>query len=289
MNFSKAADACCVVQSTISHRIADLEEELGTRLFDRDRRRVQLTPAGNLFLVEARGIVTKADRAQERIRELNEHKSQTLRIGYHATGIGSRFGSLLREFSQENHVEIKLMNSGYWRGNLLEHLENDEVDLAITLAEEPETVSPIRYIPIFDTAMRLVVGKEHWLTGRNTPVTREELGQLRERISIVTPLDDENVLQQGTFWLRNTLHLDERRVGFSRNLLELQMEIEAGLAVGLMMETELSCLNRENGITALEMEGLPPMSICVAVHKDRCPPLVETFIDKLISMYAEMK
>ena len=46
LSFSAAAERCCVVQSTISHQIANLEEELGVRLFERGGRAIGLTPVG---------------------------------------------------------------------------------------------------------------------------------------------------------------------------------------------------------------------------------------------------
>ena len=45
-NFSRAAEQCRVAQPSLSQQIIKLEEELGERLFDRLRREVRLTPAG---------------------------------------------------------------------------------------------------------------------------------------------------------------------------------------------------------------------------------------------------
>lgn len=56
--FSKAAAACFVSQSAISHQIAALERELGADLFDRSTRKVQLTEAGSAFLPRARELLT---------------------------------------------------------------------------------------------------------------------------------------------------------------------------------------------------------------------------------------
>nr|BFE78253.1 hypothetical protein GCM10020093_008540 [Planobispora longispora] len=53
-NFTRAAEHCRVVQSALSHQIAALERELGSRLFERTSRRVRLTPAGEAFLPAAR-------------------------------------------------------------------------------------------------------------------------------------------------------------------------------------------------------------------------------------------
>jgi len=52
-NFTRAAKRCHTVQSALSHQIAKLEEELGSQLFERTSRKVELTAAGRAFLVPA--------------------------------------------------------------------------------------------------------------------------------------------------------------------------------------------------------------------------------------------
>ncbi|WP_327351160.1 LysR family transcriptional regulator [Streptomyces sp. NBC_01304] len=62
-NFTRAAGQCFVAQSALSHQIANLERELGVKLFARTSRRVELTPAGEAFLVGARQCLEAAERA----------------------------------------------------------------------------------------------------------------------------------------------------------------------------------------------------------------------------------
>ncbi|MDT7843821.1 LysR family transcriptional regulator [Streptomyces justiciae] len=62
-NFTRAAERCEVVQSSLSHRIAGLERELGVKLFARTSRRVELTSAGEAFVTAARECLAAADRA----------------------------------------------------------------------------------------------------------------------------------------------------------------------------------------------------------------------------------
>ena len=62
-NFTRAAEQCFVVQSALSHQVKALEQELGTALFARTSRRVELTAAGAAFLPAARTSLEAADRA----------------------------------------------------------------------------------------------------------------------------------------------------------------------------------------------------------------------------------
>lgn len=62
-SFTRAAERCHIVQSAISHQIKAVEREVGTSLFARSSRRVELTPAGEAFLPHARAGIDSAERA----------------------------------------------------------------------------------------------------------------------------------------------------------------------------------------------------------------------------------
>src|SRR3989442_11937207 len=59
--FRKAAQLCHVSQPSLSAQLAQLEEALGVRIFERDRRRVLVTPAGNEMLARARRVLLEAE------------------------------------------------------------------------------------------------------------------------------------------------------------------------------------------------------------------------------------
>src|SRR5690606_1277089 len=67
-HFGKAAEACFVSQPTLSVGIRKLEEELGVRLFERNRNEVIITPAGEAIIVQAQEVL----RAAEVLRETAE-------------------------------------------------------------------------------------------------------------------------------------------------------------------------------------------------------------------------
>ena len=65
MNFRRAAQRLHVSQPPLSRQIHDLEDELGTKLFDRAKQKLALTPAGEAFLKEARQILSQVQRASQ--------------------------------------------------------------------------------------------------------------------------------------------------------------------------------------------------------------------------------
>ena len=63
LNFTKAAKECYIVQSSMTEQIANLESELGVKLFDRQSKGLALTEAGRFFLPKAKAILGEAEKA----------------------------------------------------------------------------------------------------------------------------------------------------------------------------------------------------------------------------------
>jgi DNA-binding transcriptional LysR family regulator len=85
LNFSRAAERLFMAQPPLSQQIAKLEGEVGARLFNRTNRRVELTPAGEAFLLEARLALEAADHAVQRARNTAHGATGRLRLGFGVT------------------------------------------------------------------------------------------------------------------------------------------------------------------------------------------------------------
>jgi len=80
-SFIKGAERLHLSQPTVSQQIRDLEQELGTLLFERLPRGVKLTPAGRMFLKEVKQILSRLDEACDAVRQENQPRPR-LRVGY---------------------------------------------------------------------------------------------------------------------------------------------------------------------------------------------------------------
>lgn len=80
-HFTKAAEECCVTQPTLSAMIQKLEEELGAKIFDRNRQPICPTQTGVLILKQAREILVQADRMKNIIDEEKQEINGTFRLG----------------------------------------------------------------------------------------------------------------------------------------------------------------------------------------------------------------
>jgi LysR family hydrogen peroxide-inducible transcriptional activator len=81
LSFRRAAEACAVSQPALSAQVAALERALGVRLFERDRRRVLVTPAGQELLGHGRRVLREAEDLIDAARLLGDPLSGTLRLG----------------------------------------------------------------------------------------------------------------------------------------------------------------------------------------------------------------
>lgn len=150
-NFSRAARRVSVTQPTLSVGIAKLERELGARLFDRDRQRVALTPAGSRFLVRARRIAAEYEHA---LVELSEVTDPTLlRVGVLntiPTRLVERWLTAHRALGSGETLEIL---DGSER-DIAERLERGRIDLALSVIRPhhprfaPEVLARERYMMV---------------------------------------------------------------------------------------------------------------------------------------------
>src|SRR6185503_12907059 len=80
LSFRKAAERCHVSQPSLSAQLAQLEQVLGVRLFERDRRRVLVTAAGQELIARAGRALLEADHLLEAAARVGDPLSGTLRI-----------------------------------------------------------------------------------------------------------------------------------------------------------------------------------------------------------------
>jgi len=151
---SKAASKLNRVQSNVSTRIKQLEEQLGKDLFFRKSRGLVLTPDGEMMLSYADRLISLSEEATEAINEGNPNG--TLRIGAMESTASARLPAVLSQFiDQHPGVEIALETGT--TGALLEKLNNHELD-AVFVAE-PVAFKNLSTQPVFKENLVVVAPK----------------------------------------------------------------------------------------------------------------------------------
>jgi len=108
LNFTEAARSLHIAQPPLSVQIRNLEEELGCSLFSRLNRRVELTPAGNRFLKDARVVLEQADRAILRIQDEAAGRLGAMTIQYSDGALSDAITRRLRKFLRK-HRGLRLV------------------------------------------------------------------------------------------------------------------------------------------------------------------------------------
>jgi DNA-binding transcriptional LysR family regulator len=109
LHFRRAAARLHISQPPLSQQIARLEEELGSRLLSRTRRRVELTAAGEAFLRDARAMLDELDVAVATVRRIETGQAGLLRVNFVGSALLSIVPGIVQRFRRARpSVEIEL-------------------------------------------------------------------------------------------------------------------------------------------------------------------------------------
>jgi LysR family transcriptional regulator, transcriptional activator of the cysJI operon len=135
-HFARAANACNLSQPAVSHQIAQLEAELGTKLLNRAPRRVSLTVAGEVMLEEARRVLAAVDRARERMHEVTSGAVGRIRLGATATPGLYLLPSILAEY-RAAHPAFDLEFQIASIDEIADRVIRNDLDMAVIAGRSP--------------------------------------------------------------------------------------------------------------------------------------------------------
>lgn len=182
-SFSGAAEHLHLTQPAISKRIAVLEAELDTPLFDRLGRRIELTEAGRALLRHLPEIEQSLRQAEQAVRDINGEIAGPLRIATsHHIGL-HRLPPVLSTF-QQRYPSVQLAIEFLDSEQAYERLRVGDIELAVvTLA--PGDVSQLKSEAIWQDGLSVMVCKEHALAGRQ----RVRISELASYAAVLPGLD----------------------------------------------------------------------------------------------------
>lgn len=242
-SFSAASTYLYLTQPAISKRIASLETELDTILFDRIGRQTTLTQAGKALLPRARQILQEVEDSARAIRNLSGQVSGRLSIGTsHHIGL-HRLPPVLRAFSRKYpdvELDIHFMDSE----EACHAVEHGDLELGIvTLPLQPSDVLLTRII--WPDPLCIIVGKHHPLA-TNKRLSLSQLAQHKAVLPARGTFTREIIEQAFTKY-----HV-EVNISLSTNYLEtIKMLVSVGLGWSVLPESMLSA-----EVKAIPAQGL---------------------------------
>jgi DNA-binding transcriptional LysR family regulator len=145
LSFARAARALNLSQPPLSRQIRALEDELGTALFARTKRSVQLTPAGAALLPEARRLLREADGLKAGALRLAAGEVGTLALGFISVAAYNLLPELAPEF-RRRHPGVKLALQEATTDVLLAGLRQGDLDVGLVLP--PVDAPGLEYVPL---------------------------------------------------------------------------------------------------------------------------------------------
>ncbi|MFT4636116.1 MAG: DNA-binding transcriptional LysR family regulator [Chitinophagales bacterium] len=163
-SFSKASEQLFVTQPAISKRVASLEDELGTRLFNRIARKISLTEAGKQLLPKAQDLVHQAEDMQRYASNLTEDISGNLSVAIaHHIGL-HRMPPMLKEFNLR-HPKVTLDIRFEDSDQAYTAVEHGDIEFAVITL--PKTLpDKLTKETVWLDELDIMVSKDHVLAGQ---------------------------------------------------------------------------------------------------------------------------
>jgi DNA-binding transcriptional LysR family regulator len=171
-HFGHAAQRLRIAQSGLSQQIKTLERSLKTQLFVRDRRRVELTAAGEYLVEEARSLLARARRVEETLPLVDQGKGGLLKLATGSAGLHPLAGELIDHF-REAFPEVELHVVPGSGPQNLEALQRQDVDLAfVSFPFEP--IDGLYLLPTGTLEIVIALSARHRLASKER-ISRSEL------------------------------------------------------------------------------------------------------------------
>ncbi len=163
LSFTQAAEKVHVTQSTLSHQIRQLEEELACTLFERKGKRVALTEKGEEFLQYAQNSLRQVEDGVKAIRTNSGDLHGAITIGTtHTFNMRVIPRSIAAFLERHPTISVKVLEMS---GDAVsEALMRGELDFGITY--KPDDTSSLTFEPLYNEQMVLIVGQHHLFAKR---------------------------------------------------------------------------------------------------------------------------
>ena len=271
LNYGRAAERLRIAQPGLSQQIMNLEEIVGTPLFDRTRRSVRLTLAGELFAQEARKAVLQAESALMVARRAGRGELGRIAIGY--VGSAAYTGALttmVGEF-RAAYPEVELQIAEMEMQQQLDQLDQGRLDIGFIRPPVPLPMG-IASIPILLEEIMLALPESHPMAGQEAV----PLSALNGDIFITPRHPPEVSFHRHTTAACQAAGFFPRLGPQGRDFVTIASMVAVGLGVALVPQS-LRCI-QVPGLRYKAIAGEPVLAELAAAYRRNEPsPVARAF------------
>lgn len=158
LNFTKASQEAFIAQPALSKQIKQLESELSVSLFERNRRNVVLTPAGEYFKTEVEQLIAQLNHSIEQARLLDKGEAGLVRVGYTHSAMQSFLPALIKDLNAQFPL-IRVVLKEMTNTRQVQELMSREIDISIS--PNPSIGTGMRSKVLVKENFALVLPKDH--------------------------------------------------------------------------------------------------------------------------------
>ncbi|KEP70555.1 LysR family transcriptional regulator [Thioclava dalianensis] len=210
LHFGRAAERLGISQPQLTVLLKQMEDQIGTLLFERNRRRVSLAPAGERLLPEARAVLRHARRAQDVALRVGRGMIGELRLGYIGAasynGVLTRLVRAFRHKAPDTQLQLTLMDLD----RQIPEVSAGNLDAGIIRLPYPDMPDNLVTRTLCDEELWIALPSDHRLAGSAGPI---DLAALRDEPFIATHL-------HSTSGFSAAMHLACAHAGITPNIVQ---------------------------------------------------------------------
>ncbi len=281
LSFTKAATEHFIAQTAISQQIISLENQLGLRLFERNNRSVLLTPAGKVFLKDAKVLLSKSAEAIDRAQRAAKGIEGSISIGYNGPIERKFLPQLIRMYSNTYPaVGYSIVQDTV--KNLKEGLNHGELDISFNIICDVIDSPALEWKKLHRYPYCAFMAKDH-------PLAREKSIDIT-RLAKEPIISLESFLLPGAYTALLQYYADHgfspKIVRYAASLDTMFLFVEAGIGIAVLQNCFDFLASDNISMVTLENE-FDSFDLVVAWRKDNPNPAVPLFI-KMIEDHAEV-
>jgi LysR family hydrogen peroxide-inducible transcriptional activator len=235
--FRRAAEACHVAQPSLSAQVALAEQVLGVRLFERDRRHVRLSPAGDALVQQARRVLVAAGDLRDLAQQFTDPFRGSLRLGVIPT-VGPYILPEITPALARTFPDLTLLWSEERTSVLMHDLHDGGLDGAIVALEAD--IGECEHAVLGRDPFVLAASPDHPLVRSNKAATLQELEG-----AAVLLLDDGHCFREQVLSLCTQARANQMSFR-ATSLSTLVQMASAGTSVTLLPSLALPVENRRS-------------------------------------------